>query len=333
MLLSDHLQDLVPDWAFFARCAIDAELLRPTANREALVEDDLLELVRESIGDQIRSWLVRLAATQPGRFQSFLELHHLGVKAMALADDEMLALVLPLLPFETNEGTSTLADLFRTTDVIRVAPTVEDFEQLAAVAAAQGVAVINGGYTYALELARRFPDVEPTAVVALITAGDIDSHITHVPEARLRDVSGQLAQVRAALEPARVDVELRAFAPASVPALFVDDQQARARRTSREVAEHADDAWSALLASFDDGGADRPQLLLNDANPTLRRILELADAHLRRLAVESLYCRALLAGHHAFRPADSALLDRSFNALLDLAVGASTPASSPLEEP
>jgi molecular chaperone HtpG len=92
----------------------------------------------------------------------------------------------------------------------------------------------------------------------------------------------------------------------------------------RAVAAEVDDAWGALLGAFDDGGSDRPRLLLNDANATVRRVLDLADDGLRRVAAESLYGRALLAGGRRLRPVDTALLDRSFNALLDRAVSTAT---------
>ena len=38
MLLTESAEGLLPDWAFFARCVIDATELRPTASREALYE-------------------------------------------------------------------------------------------------------------------------------------------------------------------------------------------------------------------------------------------------------------------------------------------------------
>ena len=65
MLLAESADGLLPDWAFFARCVVDATELRPTASREALYEDGLLESVREALGDQLRGWLVRLAARDP----------------------------------------------------------------------------------------------------------------------------------------------------------------------------------------------------------------------------------------------------------------------------
>ena len=104
MLLAENADDLLPEWAFFARCVVDATELRPTASREALYEDSLLEATREALGDQLRGWLVRLAASNPQRLAEFLQVHHLGVKALALHDDEMLRLVDQWWPIETNIG-------------------------------------------------------------------------------------------------------------------------------------------------------------------------------------------------------------------------------------
>ena len=320
MLLSDQVSDLVPEWAFFVRCAVDSQLLRPTANREALFDDDLLEHTRTEIGAQVRAWLVRLASTQPERMARFLAIHQVAVKAMALQDDEMLRIVLPLLPFETNQGRCTLPDLMRTTDVVRVAATVDDFRQVGSVLAAQGVAVVNGGYTFDLDLVRRLVDVEPAAVVEVVAPADVDGHVRLVTDERLREVAAALGDVRAALDGVQVDVDLRTFAPASLPALLLDEWERRDRREVRAAAAEADDVWSALLGAFDDGGSDRPRLLLNDANPTVRRVLVLQDAALRHVAAESLYGRALLAGGRRLRPVDTALIDRSFNDLLDRAV-------------
>ena len=65
MLLAESVEGLLPDWAFFARCVVDTTELRPTASREALYDDGLLEATREALGDQLRGWLVRLGSTGP----------------------------------------------------------------------------------------------------------------------------------------------------------------------------------------------------------------------------------------------------------------------------
>jgi molecular chaperone HtpG len=145
MLLSENATGLLPEWAFFARCVVDTTELRPTASREALYEDGLLEAVRDSLGDQLRGWLVRLAARDPHRLAEFLDIHRLGVKALALHDDEMLRLVDQWLPVETNVGQLTLAEFRARHGVLRYSPTLDEFRQLAGLAAAQNVALINGG--------------------------------------------------------------------------------------------------------------------------------------------------------------------------------------------
>ena len=61
MLLSESVEGLLPEWAFFARCVVDSTELRPTASREALYDNSLLADTREAIADQLRGWLVRLA--------------------------------------------------------------------------------------------------------------------------------------------------------------------------------------------------------------------------------------------------------------------------------
>ena len=102
MLLAESAEGPLPEWAFFARCMVDASELRPTASREALYDDSLLDSVR----DGPRRSAARLAgAAERDRsvwMAAFLGVHHLGVKALALHDDEMLRLVETWWPMETN---------------------------------------------------------------------------------------------------------------------------------------------------------------------------------------------------------------------------------------
>jgi molecular chaperone HtpG len=147
MLLSDAAAGLLPDWAFFVRCVINADGLRPTASREALYEDETLALVREKLGERIRDWLTRLAAEDPQRLAAFLGVHALGVKALARHDHELLRMMLDHLPFETTDGRLTMTEFASSHPVIYLAPTVEEFRQVAPIASAQGIGVVNGGYT------------------------------------------------------------------------------------------------------------------------------------------------------------------------------------------
>src|SRR5690606_26075832 len=173
MLLSESAPGLLPQWAFFARCVVDTEELRPTASREALYEDGLLESTREALGEQLRGWLVRLADTDPSRLRAFLDIHHLGVKSLALHDDEMLRLVDRWWPMETNVGRVTCAELRQRYGTIRYCATIDEFRQLAAVAAAQGMAVVNGGYTYDSEIIERLPMLDSAILVDRLDPSDV----------------------------------------------------------------------------------------------------------------------------------------------------------------
>ena len=53
---------------------------------------------------------------------------------------------------------------------------------------------------------------------------------------------------------------------------------------------------------------------------TRRRLTLLVQPELVAVAVEALYGQALLLGYHPIRPADAALLNRSFLGLLERAI-------------
>src|SRR5690606_40615075 len=90
---------------------------------------------------------------------------------------------------------------------------------------------------------------------------------------------------------------------------------------SSDLAEaEADDLWGGILASIKQHAA-RAQLVLNHRNPTVRRVSALGDAELAGTAVESLYGQALLMSRRPLRPADTALLNRSFMNLLEHVTG------------
>lgn len=321
MLLSESIEGLLPEWAFFARCVVDSTELRPTASREALYDDGLLAETREAIADQLRGWLVRLSTTDPRRLAAFLSIHHLGVKALALHDDEMLRLVEQWYPMQTNMGEVTLAEFRARHGVLRYASTADEFRQLAAVAAAQDVGLINGGYVYDAELIQRLARVDPEVRAERLDPTDLTTRFTAVDtEAELR-LRPFLAAAQRRLDRLGCEVVLRVFDPVTLPALYLVSREAAFQDEFTASRDQADDLWGGVLDALSRTvPSDRPQLVLNHRNPLVRRVAALGDAELAGLAVESLYGQALLLGHHPIRPSDSALLTTSFLGLLDRAV-------------
>ncbi|MFI6290233.1 HSP90 family protein [Nonomuraea sp. NPDC050790] len=320
MLLTEHAEGLLPGWAFFARCVVDAGELRPTASREALYEDDLLEHVREELGAQLRAWLVRLAETDPDGLRAFLRLHHLGVKALALHDDDMLRLVDRWLEYETSSGPMTLAQFRALHPHGRYTASVDEFRQLAGVSGAQGVGLLNGGYVYDGDILRGLSRIDPEARLEPLDPAELATHLAPVDPAAELAARPFLNAAARALDPLGCEVVLRDFDPASLSALYLTSRAAEHHAQLREAKDGADELWADVLGAMERSlAADRPRLVLNHRNPLVRKVLSLSDMNLAGTAVEALYGMALLHGHHPLRPADSAALNRSFLGLLDWA--------------
>src|SRR5690606_24361524 len=82
MLLGVGVADVHRPWAFSVGCVLDASVLRPTASREGLCEDEVLLATRDALGAQVRRWLLETLATDSVLTRRFLETHHLAVRAL-----------------------------------------------------------------------------------------------------------------------------------------------------------------------------------------------------------------------------------------------------------
>jgi molecular chaperone HtpG len=316
MLLSEQAEELLPDWAFFVRCVVDVDGLRPTASREALYEDDTLAAVRDALAERLRDWIARTAAGDPELLGRFLRAHHLAVKSLAVHDDEILRMLLPWLPFETTDGHCTLDEFARTHRTVLVTGTVEEFRQTAAIASAAGLGVVNGGYTYDRQLVQRLPEVRPEVNVADLDPATLTAHLDPVDREVELAAAGYLAQARDALAVFDCDVALRSFQPASAPALLMDSREARHERTrSRLAREQEGGLWGDILGALRQE-APRAQLILNQLNPLVRTALTIDDPDLARTSAEALYGQAALLSRRPLRPAESGLINRSFLDLL-----------------
>ncbi|MEL7976184.1 HSP90 family protein [Isoptericola sp. F-RaC21] len=327
MLLGTGVEGLLPEWAFFVRCVVDASALRPTASREGLFEDDVLFATREALGDRVRAWTLETLAEPSPLARAFLSTHHLAVRALAVQDDAMLDLAARVLPFETTVGTRTLADLAEPADGeapprVLWTTSVEEYRRVAAVAAAQGLPVLNAGYVYDADLLARVARRRPAWRLAPVAPGDLEAVLAEVEPLRELEVTDALAALRDDLADQDCDVQLRVFEPSEVPAMLLTDRDGEHSRQAREAAEpvgDATDVWGAVLAGLT-GPARARRLVLNDANPTVRALLAAGDAPVRAAGTRSLYVTALLASGRPLAGAEAGLLDDALRTLLERAL-------------
>lgn len=329
MLVSDQLDRLLPPWAFFVRAVIDTESLTPTASRESFVEDVSLEITRERLGDALRAWIIRLSRDEPWRFQEFLSVHQMALKAMAVHDDDLARAVLPWLTLETSRGTHTVDELTTSGGELRYVETVDEFRQIAAVAA-EDAPVVNAGYSYDADLLRRLPALTG-ARVTRVRVDDLLDELSPPPLDDLDAVRALEQRARTALAETRADVIVRAFSPESVPGLCVADPETTRRRELDDAKEQASDSlWGdvlgdvgAILDSRRRGEARTLgiRLCLNWSNPLVRQIASIDDGLVFDRTTKLVYVQSLLSSHRPLTAADRAMLADALGDMVALSAG------------
>jgi molecular chaperone HtpG len=325
MLLSESAEGLLPDWAFFVKCVVNANDLRPTASRESFVEDQTLADTREALGVCLRDYLVELASNEPERFGKLIALHALSIKALAVEDDEAYRMFVDWLPFETSIGMMRLGDYRKQHDVVRYVPDLDQFRQVARVAAAQSLCVINAAYTYDAELLARLPEIFPETTVEVV---DPSSVAQSFDDLDLEEEELAYPLIRAAdlaLQPFRCGAEAKKFFPEDLPALYSTDPDANFLRSIEQSRDVADDLWSSVLGDLAGPASVEPyaRLCFNFRNPLVRKVAGLKDKGLLRRSVEMLYIQALLLGHHPLSAKEMGLLNSGLIGLIEWGITAS----------
>jgi molecular chaperone HtpG len=322
MLLSEESEGLLPDWAFFVKCVVNANDLRPTASRESFYEDEALQTTREALGRCLRNYLMEMAANSPQRLKTLIGLHYQSIKALAAEDEEFFRIFINWLPFETNMGTMTLTEYHKEHETIRFAPDMDQFRQIARVAASQTLCVINASYAYDLQLLLKFREVFPDTFFEQVDASNL-SHNFEFLTLDEQDEMGEFA--RAAEEVLRsfnCSVEVRKFSPVDLPALYTASTEASFRRSVEVTKEVTNTFWSSVLDRLDESAASEAEghLCFNYRNPLFYKVSRMQDERLLRLSIQVLYVQSLLLGHRPLTSKEMKLLNEGLLGLVEWGV-------------
>lgn len=323
MLLSETAENLLPEWAFFVKAIVNANDLRPTASRESFYEDDKLETARETLGECLRTYLVELAEKDPRKLDKLISLHALAIKSLATQDDDFYRMVIDWLPFETNQGEITFGEYRKLNDVVRFVPTVDQFRQVARVAQAHGLTVINAGYTYDSELLAKAEEALGVPVEKLdptsLTHTFDDLSLT---EQEL--VGAFLTAAETVLKPFRCEPEVKKYKPKELPALYTTTGEGRFFRSLEQSKEIANPLWSGVLDNL--SKKDRPpatfaNICFNFENPLVKRLTTVRDRAVLHRSIQMLYLQSLLLGHHPLSGKEMQLLNDGLLALIEWGIG------------
>ncbi|WP_336502083.1 HSP90 family protein [Microbacterium paraoxydans] len=326
MLLSERVDDVLPDWAFFVRAVIDSTGLAPTASRESLVEDTALEHVREQLGAGIRRWVLELGLREPHRLAQFVAVHEVGLKSLVRHDDELARFITRWLTVETTHGTLRIGELVERYPHVRYAQTVDEFRQVAGISPSDEV-LVNGGYLYDADLIRLLPDLYPQVTVEKV---DVTGELDRLDPPPLDDRDAAMAlesRAGAVLQSSDCAVVVRSIDRPELTGLYVADPEVLRTIDRGRTKGIASTLWGGVLdridqtlsSSRDDDLTAR--LCLNWSNRVVRALVRVEDDAVFARTVQLLYIQALLAGHHPLSDADRALMTSALSDLVSLSAG------------
>lgn len=319
MLLSEDAEGLLPEWAFFVKCVVNANDLRPTASRESFYEDEALQTTRQALGRCLRNYLMGMAESSPQRLKSLIALHYISIKALAAEDDEFFRIFVNWLPFETNMGTMTLTEYRKEHETIHFAADMDQFRQIARVAASQSLCVINAAYAYDPQLLLKFQDLFPEAVFKRVDASNLSHNFEFLTLDEQDDLAPFVEAAEEVLRPFRCSIEVRKFSPVDVPALYTASNEASFHRSVEISKEVTDSFWSSVLDRLDDGSREQSDghLCFNYRNPLFYKVSHMQDERLQRFSVQVLYVQSLLLGHRPLTSKEMRLMNEGLLGMVE----------------
>lgn len=210
----------------------------------------------------------------------------------------------------------TLKEFREKNPVIRYVSSHDQYRQISGVAAAQGEAIINGGYVYDSELLERFSELYPVEQVDAAGFAQTFEDITLEERDSVFDFLQVADQV---LRPFQCVTDIKKFLPIEMPMLYHLSQEGDFLRSVEHSKEIANKMWSDILNNLSDSYSKEinAYLFFNLRNPLIQKLVKLKDVQLIGRAVQMLYIQALLMGHHPLHVTELSLLTGGLSDLIE----------------
>lgn len=320
MLISENANNLLPEWAFFVKCVINTNKLKPTASREALYEDKELERLRERLGEMFKDYVVRLSRGDRQLFDRFIQYHSLAIKQLASYDDDFLLVFIDHIPFQTTLGTRTLRECAERSKERFYVSSIDEYQQVADIASAQGLCLINAGYVYETPLLERYLTLRPDEALKKIQVAQVIDRLGDLSVKEREGFFDFLQLAERILRAQKVKVSIKSFSPEDLPVVFVESKTSSIMRSVERVGEGLDDHWKSMLGSVFSGmDPDYPELCFNSRNALVQKLAAMAsgDSAMKlKEILEVLYVQALLLSRRPVTQRELGLLNNGIIKLL-----------------
>ena len=299
MLLTESGEKLLPEWAFFIRCIINTDNLKPTSSREDFYEDEALEEAKQEIAECIGEYFENLDLHNKELLYEIVRIHNLAVKSVLANDDGMDDILLPYIVFETslgemsgNEITDFGSNAFYTTNV-------NQFRQLAPLYTQRSELLINAGYVYENAILRKLAEKSRKTDIELLTDTDIDLMLDDSDRENDPETEHFLAEANKILRKYDCKAVVKSFRPYDIPTLYTINEQAYHSRQIKRSKESANEIFMDMLSAFESDldKQSKSCLYFNTNNLIIQKLIDGEITDRTRACIEILYVQSLLSGH------------------------------------
>ena len=326
MLITEEGKELIPKWAFFTRCILNAENLTPMASREGFVSDHRLARARNEIEKCIFDYFVALSQYDVNKLKQLTMTHNVAIKSLAVENEQIYQLFFPFLTFVTSKGRLTG---FQVVEAAKRMPVyycteLDDYRRACPLVGNGNGVLINAGYIYDTKLLQLLKRYQRGIRVEVFDEASYGELLEEPTPATKREMEPLMAKAGRALGTFHCGAVLKQFEPAEVPALYVPGGEG--------FLDHAlgEGGFSGFLEGFDLGeigmmGNFEPgygtKLYINGGNPLIRRLAAVEDEELAVNMVQVLYVHAMLAGHYTLGEKETEVLNTGLIRLMEYGLG------------
>ncbi|MBC1645677.1 HSP90 family protein [Listeria welshimeri] len=318
VFVNSKINNVLPNWAFFAECVIWTNELQLVASRESFYENENLKTVNEQLGEALVGGIKTLTKSA---FTELLTTHYLDFKAVASEDSTFLKLIYPYLPFQTLNGEENLADIIKGTNTIYYTFSVEEFRLLEDIARSSGITLINGGYTYETPILEKLNDLIDNIEFILIQSDEITKNLLPISLEEELIYNPVLAEINAIMEEFETDITIKHFGQKNLPITFIHSTSTQVKRELERAKEETSTVFSDILESIQKKQEPAPlaHLYLNLDNELINKLFN-SDKSIDELSVivKTFYIQSLILGHYPLKRKEMQLMNQNMLRILEM---------------
>lgn len=315
MFVTDDGKELIPKWAFFTKCIVNADDLTPTASRESFSKDYKLMKAKNEIEKCIFDYFVTLSQYDVQKLKQITSIHNVAIKSLAVENEQIYKLFFPFLTFRTNKAMLTGFQIVEAAKKMPVNYCVEvdDYRRISPLLENEKSVLINAGYIYDAKLLQMLGKFHKGIKLQPFDEGSYENLLETPSQEVCTEMTFLLAMANEALEECKCRAVLKRFSPGQLPALYVPG--------SDSFLESAlgDSGFSSFFEgfTFDENEDCGSKLYLNSDNPLIKKLAASKDMDMIQMIAQVIYVQALMSGHYTMGEKEMEIMNKSLTKLIE----------------